>query len=210
MQLIENLKWRYATKKMDASKKVSEQDINYIKEAVQLSASSYGLQPYKVLEIESTQLREELKPSSWNQSQITDASHLFVFCNFLQIEEKDVDDLINLKSEINNLPIDKISGYGDFVKGKLKEKSETEMFHWTAKQTYIALSNAMNACAELNIDCTPMEGFENDAYNKKLGLSEKKLNACVLLAIGFRDNEDVAQNSKKVRKSIDAIFEKIN
>ena len=79
MQLIENLKWRYATKKMDASKKVSEQDINYIKEAIKLSASSYGLQPYKVLEIESTQLREELKPSSWNQSQITDASHLFVF-----------------------------------------------------------------------------------------------------------------------------------
>ena len=210
MQLIENLKWRYATKKMDASKKVNEQDINYIKEAVQLSASSYGLQPYKVIEIESPQLREELKPSSWNQSQITDASNLFVFCNFLQVEEKDVDDLINLKSEINNLPIDKISGYGDFVKGKLKEKSETEMFHWTAKQTYIALSNAMNACAELNIDCTPMEGFESNDYNQKLGLTKQGLNACVVLAIGYRDNEDASQNSKKVRKPIDSIFTKIN
>ena len=195
---------------MDASKKVSEQDINYIKESVRLSASSYGLQPYKVLEIESAQLKEELKPISWNQSQITDASHLFVFCNFLQVDEQDVDDLISLKSEINTLPIDKISGYGDFVKGKLKEKSEIEMFHWTAKQTYIALSNAMNACAELQIDCTPMEGFENDAYNKKLGLTEKGLNACLLLAIGYRANEDVAQNSKKVRKQINTIFEKIN
>lgn len=209
MQLIQNLRWRYATKKMDTSKKVSEQNIDYIKEAVQLSASSYGLQPYKILEIRNPQLREELKPFSWNQSQITDASHLFVFCNYKMVNDKDVDELIQLKSEINDISIDNISGYGDFVKGKLKEKSETQMFHWTAKQTYIALSNAMNACAELHIDCTPMEGFENDNYNQKLGLIEKGLNACVVLAIGYRDNEDASRNSKKVRKSIDTIFDKI-
>jgi len=194
---------------MDTSKKVSEQNIDYIKEAVQLSASSYGLQPYKILEIRNPQLREELKPFSWNQSQITDASHLFVFCNYKMVNDKDVDELIQLKSEINDISIDNISGYGDFVKGKLKEKSETQMFHWTAKQTYIALSNAMNACAELHIDCTPMEGFENDNYNQKLGLIEKGLNACVVLAIGYRDNEDASRNSKKVRKSIDTIFDKI-
>jgi nitroreductase/dihydropteridine reductase len=209
MQLIHNLKWRYATKKMDASKKVSDQNIDYIKEAVQLSASSYGLQPYKVLEIKNPALREELKPLSWNQSQVTDASHLFVFCNYKTLSDNHVDDLIKLKSDTNNIPIAKISGYGDFVKGKLKEKSETEMFHWTAKQTYIALSNAMNACAELQIDCTPMEGFENHDYNQKLGLTEKGLNACVVLAIGYRDNEDASQNSEKVRKSIDTIFENI-
>ena len=209
MQLLENLKWRYATKKMDASKKVSEKNIDYIKEAVQLSASSYGLQPYKILEIKNLELREELKLFSWNQSQITDASHLFLFCNYLNVSEENVDSLIQLKSEINKIDIDKISGYGDFVKGKLKEKSETEMFHWTAKQTYIALSNAMNACAELKIDCTPMEGFENHDYNQKLGLTEKGLNACVVLAIGYRDNEDSSQNSKKVRKYIDKIFENI-
>ena len=209
MQLLENLKWRYATKKMDASKKVSEQNIDYIKEAVQLSASSYGLQPYKILEIKNLELRKELKLFSWNQSQITDASHLFLFCNYLNVIEENVDSLIQLKSEITKIYIDKLSVYGDFVKGKLKEKSETEMFHWTAKQTYIALSNAMNACAELQIDCTPMEGFENHDYNQKLGLTEKGLNACVVLAIGYRDNEDASQNSKKVRKSIDTIFENI-
>lgn len=210
MQLIENLKWRYATKKMDASKKVSEQNIDCIKEAVQLSASSYGLQPYKVLEIKDSKLREELKPLSWNQSQITDASHLFVFCNFLQVEEKDVNNLIQLKSETNEVPIDKISGYGDFVKGKLKEKSRSEMFHWTAKQAYIALSNALAACAELNIDSTPMEGFESEEVNKLLGLNEKGLNACVMLAIGHRSKDDITQHSKKVRKPMDKIFEKIN
>lgn len=209
MQLLQNLKCRYATKKMDASKKVSQKNIDYIKEAVQLSASSYGLQPYKILEINKPKLREELKPLSWNQSQITDASHLFVFCNYKMVTEKDVDDLILLKSETNDIPIDKISDYGDFIKRKLRVKSETEMFHWTAKQTYIALSNAMNACAELQIDCTPMEGFESDEYNQKLGLTEQGLNACVVLAIGYRDNEDASQNSKKVRKPIDTIFENI-
>jgi nitroreductase/dihydropteridine reductase len=207
MQLIQNLKWRYATKKMDASKKVSNDNIAYIKEAIRLSASSYGLQPYKILEIKNPKLREELKPLSWNQAQITDASHLFVFCNAIEVTEIDVDNLIKLKSKINSIPIEKISGYGDFIKEKLKEKSETEMFHWTAKQTYIALSNAMNACAELQIDCTPMEGFENDDYNQKLGLTKKGLNACVLLAVGYRHSEDSSQNSKKVRKSIDTIFE---
>lgn len=102
--------------------------------------------------------------------------------------------------------IDKISGYGDFIKEKLKEKPEEEMLHWTARQTYIALSNAMNACAELQIDCTTMEGFETSAYNEKLGLSKEGLNACVLLAVGYRHTEDNAQNSKKIRKSLDTIF----
>ena len=209
MQLIDNLKWRYATKKFDSSKQVSQQNIEYIKEAVQLSASSYGLQPYKVLEIKEPKLREELKRISWNQSQITDASHLFLFCNFLDVSEEDVDSLVRLKSEINEIDIQKLSGYGDFVKSKLKEKSESGMIHWTAKQTYIALSNAMNACAELQIDCTPMEGFELNDYNEKLGLPQLGLNACVVLAIGYRNNKDMSQHSKKVRKSIDMIFEEI-
>ncbi|HEY9169488.1 MAG TPA: NAD(P)H-dependent oxidoreductase [Lutibacter sp.] len=209
MQLIENLKWRYATKKFDPSKKVSQQNIDYIKEAVQLSASSYGLQPFKVLEIKNPVLRSALKPWSWNQPQITDASHLFVFCNNIEVTAEEVDDLTQLKSDINEIGIEKLSGYGDFVKGKLKEKSAIEMFHWTAKQTYIALSNAINACAELQIDCTPMEGFDPDAYNKKLGLKENGLNACVLLAVGYRHSEDIAQNSLKVRKPMASIFEEI-
>ncbi|KAA1246498.1 NAD(P)H-dependent oxidoreductase [Aquimarina sp. RZ0] len=209
MQLIKNLKWRYATKKMDASKKVSQQNIEYIKECVQLSASSYGLQPYKVLEVANPELRDELKSLSWNQSQITDASQLFVFCNYIKVSDSDIDDLMQLTSEINEIEIDEISGYGDFIKGKLKEKSETEMLHWTARQTYIGLSNAMNACAELQIDCTPMEGFEPEAYNQKLGLQEKGLNACVLLAVGYRSPEDASQKGKKVRKSTDTIFQTI-
>mgnify|MGYP001429618809 FL=1 len=207
MQLIESLKWRYATKKMDATKKVSEQDIDCIKEAVQLSASSYGLQPYTVLDIRDSELRKEIHPMCWNQSQITDASHIFIFCNYNKVDEQDVDSLIRLKSETNEVPIEKISGYGDFVKGKLKEKSEIEMFHWSAKQAYIALGNALTACAELNIDSTPMEGFEPEEVNKLLGLNDKGLNACVILAIGYRSLDDKTQYSKKVRKPINTMFE---
>ncbi len=207
MQLIESLKWRYATKKMDATKKVSEQDIDCIKEAVQLSASSYGLQPYTVLDIRDSELRKEIHPMCWNQSQITDASHIFIFCNYNKVDEQDVDSLIRLKSETNEVPIEKISGYGDFVKGKLKEKSEIEMFHWSAKQAYIALGNALTACAELNIDSTPMEGFEPEEVNKLLGLNDKGLNACVILAIGYRSLDDQTQYSKKVRKPINTMFE---
>lgn len=209
MELLENLKKRYATKKFDASQKVSEQNIDYIKEAIQLSASSFGLQPYKVLEVKSPGIREALKPMSWGQSQITDASNLFVFCNYIDVKDQDTDDLIQLKSETTGIEISKLSGYGDFIKGKIEEKSAEEVINWTAKQTYIALANAMSACAELNIDSTPIEGFEPVAYNEKLGLTAKGLNACVLLAIGYRHTEDVAQNSTKVRKPIDKIFEKI-
>ena len=207
MQLIESLKWRYATKKMDATKKVSEQDIDCIKEAVQLSASSYGLQPYTVLDIRDSVLRKEIHQMCWNQSQITDASHIFIFCNYNKVDEQDVDSLIRLISETNEVPIEKISGYGDFVKGKLKEKSEIEMFHWSAKQAYIALGNALTACAELNIDSTPMEGFEPEEVNKLLGLNDKGLNACVILAIGYRSLDDKTQYSKKVRKPINTMFE---
>ncbi len=209
MQLVENLKWRYATKNFDASKKVSQQDIDYIKEAVQLSASSYGLQPYKILEIKNSELRKELKPLCWNQSQITDASHLFIFCNYVSVNDKNVDELILLKAKTSGLEADNFNGYGEFVKGKLKEKSATETFHWSAKQTYIALSNALNACAELQIDSTPMEGFEANKVNEILQLTKQGLHASVLLAIGYRDNEDDAQYSKKVRKPIDTIFKEL-
>jgi len=209
MKLIDSLKWRYATKKYDTSKKVSQENIDYIKEAVQLSASSYGLQPYKVLIIENAELREKLKPLSWGQSQITDASHLFVFCNYTNVTEHHIDDLINLKSNITGVEISNIAGYRDFVKGKIKEKSTQEMISWTAKQSYLALANALIACAELEIDCTPIEGFEPKDYNEVLGLKDKGLNASVVLAIGYRHNEDITQGINKVRKPISLIFESL-
>lgn len=209
MMLKEKLSWRYATKKMDSERKVSSEDIDYIKQCIQLSPSSYGLQPYQVLEIANPTLRKDLLPLSWNQSQIVDASHLMVFCNKVQFTESDVDEYLKLKSKIQETPLTQIIGYGDFVKKKLNEKTSEEMFHWTAKQAYIALANALNACAELQIDSTPMEGFESDQYNEQLNLNSRGLNACAVLAIGYRHKDDEAQNANKVRKPITKLFETI-
>lgn len=208
MSLIESLKWRYATKKMDANKKISPSELLIIKEAVQLAASSYGLQPYKVIEIEDSELREKLQPLCWNQSQVTEASHLLLFCNYLEVKAEHIEAFMELKAKVQEVEGNTLTAYGDFVKNKLKEKSKDWQQNWTAKQTYIALANAMIACAELQIDSTPMEGFEADKVNDLLNLHADNLNAAVFLAIGHRSKEDSNQHRKKVRKPLEDLFEK--
>lgn len=207
MEFIKNLEWRYATKKFDTQKKVSPEDLEKIKEAIQLSASSYGLQLYKVLIIEDEETRERLKPASWGQSQITDASHLLVFCNYAKVSNEQIDEFIELKARVQGIAVDNIKGYGEFIKGKLAEQSPLQVDHWTARQTYIALGNLLAACAELKIDACPMEGFEPEKYNEILGLTEKGLSAAVIATIGYRSEEDQTQHAKKVRKPLELLFE---
>lgn len=207
MNYIENLKWRYATKKFDSSKKISSENLEKLKEAIQLSVSSYGLQLYKVIIVENTSLREKLKPVSWGQEQITEASHLVVFCNYTNVKDKHVDDFLNMTAKTQNIDVKYLSEYGDFMKGKINEMTKSESFNWTTRQTYLALGNLLNACAELKIDSCPMEGFEPEKYNDILGLSEQGLNAAVIATIGYRSNEDHSQNRPKVRKSLNELFE---
>ena len=207
MQLIEDLKWRYATKKYDATKKVSDENITKLKEAIHLSASSWGLQLYKFLDIKNPSIRESLKPHSWGQTQITDASHLFVFCSHTTVSDQDTDDYIALKSKVQGMKVEDLKGYGDFMKMKINEKSPGEVKDWTEKQTYLALGNALMACASMKIDATPMEGFDAAKYNEILGLTEKGLTATVVLAIGYRHEEDTAQDQDKVRKPMSTLFE---
>lgn len=207
MELIKNLQWRYATKKFDTSKKVSDNDLKKLKEAVQLSVSSYGLQLYKVLIIKDPKIREQLKPMSWNQNQITDASHLFVFCNYTDATSEAIDDFIKQTAETRHLDLERLNGYGDFIKSKLAEKSQEEKTSWLKSQTYIALGNLLNACAELKIDACPMEGFEPEAYNKILGLEKQGLNAAIIAPIGYRHHEDHTIGQLKVRKPMDILFD---
>jgi len=207
MNLINNLKWRYATKHFDSSKKVTNENLDKLKKAVQLSVSSYGLQLYKVLIVENKELREKLKPVSLGQDQITDASHLFIFCNFTDVKNQDVDDYLNLTAKAQNMDVNNLNGYGDFMKGKINDMSETESSNWTIRQTYLALGNLLNACAELKIDACPMEGFEPEKYNEILGLSEQGLNAAVIATIGYRSKEDHTQHRPKVRKPLNELFE---
>ncbi len=209
MDLIESLQWRYATKKFNPEKKVSAEDLETIKEAVRLSASSYGLQLYKVLVIEDPNLRAKLKEASWGQSQITDASQLFVFCNYTDVNDQHIDDYLDLKSEVQGVDRQGLVDYGNMMKGAVSGMTDVIKSAWTARQTYIALGNLLAACASLRIDACPMEGFEPAKYNEILGLTEKGLNAAVIATVGYRSEEDATQHAKKVRKPSESLYETI-
>ncbi len=205
-QFIKDANWRYATKKFDATKKISDEDLASLKEAIRLTASSFGLQPYKVIIVENPDVRAQLQPASWGQSQIVDASHLMVFANIIEFGEKEIDATINNMATTRNLALEALQGYGDFMKSKLVSLPEDVKNNWTSKQTYLALGNLLNAAAELKIDVTPMEGFEPEKYNEILGLDKLGLNASLVATIGYRHEEDATQHYAKVRKSEEELF----
>jgi len=204
--IIENRTWRYATKKFDSTKNVSDEDLELLLEATRLSSSSYGLQPYHIFVVTNQEIKKKLRPVSWGQSQITDASHIIVFANKTDFGSELMDDYLKNVSETRNIPEEGLKGYGDFMKSKLLDLSLETKSKWTEKQTYIALGNLMQAAAELKIDTCPMEGFEADKYNEILGLDNKNLNASVVLPIGYRSEEDETQHYAKVRQSKEELF----
>lgn len=204
--LLENLNWRYATKKFDATKKISETDLNTLKEAVRLTASSYGLQPFKVIIVENPEIREQLKTAAYGQTQITDASQIFVFANDLNAGPESVAAYIKNISETRGVPTEALGGFEDMMNGVITNLSQEAKNIWTAKQTYIALGTLLLAAAELKIDATPMEGFDAAAFNEILGFDKLGLNASVIATVGYRHDEDEAQHYKKVRKSQEELF----
>lgn len=204
--LLDNLNWRYATKKFDATKKIAPADLNTLKEAVRLAASSYGLQPFKVVLVENPEIREKLKVAAWGQTQITDASHLFVFANDLNAGPESVAAYIKNISETRGLPTEALGGFADMMNGVISNLSQEAKNIWTSKQTYIALGTLLAAAAELKIDATPMEGFNPAQFNEILGFDKLGLNAAVIATVGYRHDEDEAQHYKKVRKSQEELF----
>ena len=207
MSTIDYYNWRYATKEFNSEKKITNSDLEIIKESIRLSPSSYGLQLFKVFIIESQKLKDKLRKVSFNQSQISDASHLFVFCNYTKVIEKDIDLYIQNKSLIQQMPITKNEGYGVFLKKNLLKKETEETSIWTNNQVYIALANLMTTCASLKIDSCPIEGFEASKYNEILNINERNMNAAVVCAVGYRSKLDTSQHEKKVRKSSQDLFE---
>ena len=203
---IESLKWRYATKKFDSNRTISEKDLELLLEATRLSASSFGLQPYHVLIVRDQEVRSQLKSVSWGQSQITDASHLMVFANKKSFGAELIDNYLKEVSETREIPMEGLKGYGDFMKSKLVPLPDAQKESWTAKQTYLAVGNLLSAAGALEIDTCPIEGFEPERYDALLGLSEKGLTAAVVVALGYRSEEDETQHFKKVRQSKEALF----
>lgn len=207
--IIENLKWRYATKKFDSSKTISTEDFETLKKAMQLTASSYGLQPYKILNIVDKETRAKLRAASWNQSQIEDASHMIVLANMTDFGDELVDNYFENVIDTRNLNKEDVADYANTIKSTIGQLSQEQKAVWTAKQAYIVVGNLLSAAAQLRIDACPMEGFQSEEYNKILDLNSKNLNAAVVVTLGYRSEEDGTQHYKKVRKSENQLFTNI-
>ena len=204
--IVDKLNWRYATKKFDSSKKVSEEDLETLLEAARLTASSYGLQPYEIYVIEDTDVRQKLRKASYDQPQITDASYLIVLANKPTFNETMIDDYIANIKAIRGVSKEDLEGFSQTMKSTLLDLPDAYKNTWTSNQTYIVLGNLMTVASEMKIDTCPMEGFDKDKYNEILGLTDKDLNAAVVLAVGYRSADDTTQHYPKVRYSKEQII----
>lgn len=203
---LEALAWRYATKKFDPSKRLTEAQLAALLEAVRLSPSSYGLQPYKILVVSDPELRKQIQAASWNQSQVTEASHLLVFAHRTDFGPELIESFLDEVAETRGTKPEALAGYGDFMKSKLLGLSAQQKAAWTARQAYIALGTLLSAAAEFQIDACPMEGFEPARVNQILGLDAQHLSAVLLAPIGFRSEADPTRLNQKVRRSHESLF----
>jgi nitroreductase len=210
MNTIESLKWRYAVKKFNNQKLLNKEQINILKEAFNLTATSYGLQPLKLLVINNKEIQKELVAHSWNQPQVLEASHLLVICIPKTYSKNEVEAYFDLVQKIRNTPIEIIKPFKEFLTAEIDKKSQEELLSWNKNQAYLALGNLLTVCALEKIDACPMEGFIPEKYDEVLGLSEKNLTSTLVLPVGFRADDDYMKDLKKVRKNTDDVVLEFN
>ena len=202
MTLIQKLQWRYATKKMDSTRTVSQDKVDRIVESIRLTASSSGLQPYELLVVTNKDIREKIKPIAWGQSQITDCSHLLVFAAWDNYTAERINLMFDLANDIRNMKSEDRENYRQKILNSYTQRAPEINFTHAAKQAYIGLGTALIATAYEEIDCTPMEGFDALALDEVLNLKEMGLRSVVILPLGYRKaDEDWLVNLQKVRRS---------
>ncbi|PKG50894.1 MULTISPECIES: NAD(P)H-dependent oxidoreductase [Olleya] len=200
MELLDKLNWRYAAKAMNGEK-VAEDKVERILEAARLAPTSSGLQPFEIFVVKNQDIKEQIKPVAWNQSVITDCSHLLVFAAWDTYTPERINHMFDLTNEIRGFENEGWENYRQMLLGMYPQKDPEENFNHAAKQAYIAFTEALTAAAFEGVDATPLEGFEPDAVDKILGLREKGLRSAVMLPIGYRkEDEDWLVNLVKVRK----------
>ena len=201
MELLDKLNWRYAAKAMNGQN-VPQEKIDNIIEAISLAPTSSGLQPFEVFSITNQELKEKIKPIAWNQSVITDCSHLLVFAAWDTYTADRINKMFDLTNTVRGFKNEGWENYRQMLLNNYPQKDAEENFNHAAKQAYIAFSQAIAAAAFEQVDATPLEGFDPAALDEILGLKEKGLRSCVMLPLGYRDAEnDWLVNLKKVRKS---------
>jgi nitroreductase len=202
MNIINSLEWRYATKKFDPSKKLSAQQIETLKNAFNLTATSFGLQPLKLIVIENKELQEEFVKYCYYQRQVADASHLLVLCIENDTTTDDINAYFDLEKEVRGVSEEVISKFRDQLVAMYKNKTLEEKQLSATYQTYIALGNLMTVCAVEKIDNCPMEGFVPEKIDELLNLPAQNLKSVLLLPVGFRAEDDFMSTMKKVRKPL--------
>ncbi|MCD8415441.1 NAD(P)H-dependent oxidoreductase [Tenacibaculum dicentrarchi] len=206
MNTIENLKWRYAVKKFDENKSLSETQITTLKEAFNLTASSYGLQPVKMVVLQNKEIQQQLVAHSWNQPQVAQASHVLVLCIPKEYDIKNIDTYFSLVKETRNTPDEILAPFKKMLTDSVTSKTQEELAIWNKNQAYIALGNLMTVAANEKIDSCPMEGFIPQKYDEILGLDKHNLTSVLVLPVGFRAEDDYMKDLKKVRKNIEDII----
>lgn len=206
MSVLTNLKWRYATKRMNGQK-VPAEKLENILEAIQLAPTSIGMQPFTVFVIEDAELRAKIAPAIYNQAQITEGSHVLVFAAWKEYSNENVDKYINHIASLRGIPVESLSGMRDMITGAISGKTPEQLLNWNMRQAYIALGFGLVVAAEEQVDATPMEGFDPDALDAVLGLQEKGLRSTVILTLGYRDaGKDYLSAAAKVRREKDELF----
>ena len=208
MNNIEALKWRYATKKFDENRILSEDKIDVLKHAFNLTATSYGLQPIKMVIVHNKTLQAELVKYSMNQHQVGSASHVLVLCIEREIDKEFIENYFNYVQKIRATPNEILSPFKNFLIDDFKNKHIDEITSWATNQAFLAMGTLLTVSATEAIDACPMEGFEPDKYDEILGLEKLNLKSVLVLPVGFRAKDDMFSEFKKVRRPIsDVIIE---
>jgi len=197
--IIEALNWRYATKQFDSSKKLSAEQFETLLETARLSPSSYGLPTWKVINVESKEIRQKLREAGYNQAQFTDASHVLVFASVMKIDDELVHAFIENLAKERGMEVKALEQYSNTIKGVTGMMTQDQKRSWAEKQAYIGMGMILLVAAENRIDACPIEGFDKAKFDEILGLSEEGLTSAAVIALGFRDEKDAFAVMKKVR-----------
>lgn len=197
--ITQALEWRYATKKFDPAHRVSDADLKILLESVRLAPTSFGLQPFRLLNVTNPEMREKLVAAAWGQHQVQDASHLLVFATLTTVDETYVDRYVDLTCRTRGVAKEKLEGYANMMKGFLQGLNTTHLKEWASKQAYIASGFLMETAALMQIDCCPMEGFVAEQCDTILGLAAKGLTTALLCPVGYRATTDHHAEAAKVR-----------
>ncbi len=202
MKIIESLQWRYATKKFDPTKVLPQEKVTVLTEAFNLTATSYGLQPLRMVIIHDKKIQKKLTPHSWDQQQVADASHVLVLCIEKNINNEYITKHFDNIKSIRNTSEEILKPFEEQLLEVFKHKPEEEIANWASKQAYLAMGNLLTVCATEKIDACPMEGFIPEKYDELLQLDLLGLTSVLVLPIGYRADDDMFSDLKKVRRPI--------